>query len=92
MDEDKLKEKLSMDLFLRIKHGLSVEKPLSVAIAPNEDFYKNYFVVVDWLENRGHYLWECDRRLIFDCLSVEEIYALTELPGVKFIRLTSETS
>lgn len=84
---DKLKEKLSRDLFLRIKHGLNVEKPLSVAI---EIWPYGLFAAVGWLESRGYWNWERDGCFIFYCLSVEEIRALAELPEVKAILLSSE--
>lgn len=87
MDEDKLKEKLSMDLFLRIKHGLSVDKPLSVAI---EMWPYGHFAVVRWLESREYRNSTCDNGFVFYCLSVDEICALAELPEVKKILLSGE--
>ncbi len=87
MDKDKLKEKLSRDLFLRIEHGLNVEKPLSVAIGM---WPYGLFAVVRWLESRGHRNWTRDGGFIFYCLSVEEICTLAELPEVKLILLSSE--
>lgn len=84
---DAKKEKLSIDLFLRIKHDLGTEKPLSVAI---EMWPYGLFAVTDWLDSRGHQNWQCDSGFVFYCLSVEEICALAELPEVKMILLSGE--
>ncbi|MBI4739070.1 hypothetical protein HY772_05930 [Candidatus Woesearchaeota archaeon] len=84
---DNLREKLSRDLFLRIKHGLDVERPLSVAIEMRP---YGFFAVAAWLESRGYRNWILDGNSIFYCLSVEEIRALAELPEVKAILLSGE--
>jgi hypothetical protein len=79
--------KLSQNLFLRIKYGLDVEKPLSVAI---EVWPYGLFAVVRWLEPRGYRNWQSDGGFVFYCLSAEEIQALAELPEVKMISLSGE--
>lgn len=83
----KLEEKLSTNLFLRIKYGLDVEQPLSVAIEMRPD---GFFAIVHWLESHGYRNWQRDGRFVFYRLSIEEISALAELPEVKKILLSGE--